>query len=68
MGTFIGGCDSASSGEVELLQRCRGYAIRTGMSAVAEAGISMPRLTRLGVAAPSLCELPTEIERYFNAV
>jgi 3-oxoacyl-(acyl-carrier-protein) synthase len=40
MDTVIGDCDSASSREDERMQRCRRYAIRTVLSAVAEAGIS----------------------------
>jgi hypothetical protein len=40
MATVIGDCDSASSGEDDRMQRRRRYAIRTFLSAVAEAGIS----------------------------
>jgi hypothetical protein len=40
METVIGECDSASSGEDERMQRRRQHAIRTVLSAVAEAGIS----------------------------
>jgi 3-oxoacyl-(acyl-carrier-protein) synthase len=40
MDTVIGDCDSASFGEDERMQRGRRYAIRTVMSAVAEAGMS----------------------------
>jgi hypothetical protein len=38
--TVIGDCYSASFGEDERMQRPRRYAIRTVLSAVAEAGIS----------------------------
>jgi hypothetical protein len=40
MDTVIGDSDSASSGENERMQQCRRFAIRTVLSAVAEAGIS----------------------------
>jgi 3-oxoacyl-(acyl-carrier-protein) synthase len=67
MDSFTAVSDSASSGDDERMQRCRRYAIRTVMSAVTEAGISDGTSTRLGVAATSLGEHPTEIEPYHKA-
>jgi hypothetical protein len=44
MDTVIGDCDSASSGEGERMQRCQRFAIRTVLSAVAEA-VRVPTYT-----------------------
>jgi hypothetical protein len=66
MDTVIGDCDSASSGEDERKQRLRRYALRTVMSAVAEAGISdnSPHAPRSSGSVPG--RLQAEIESYYK--
>jgi 3-oxoacyl-(acyl-carrier-protein) synthase len=67
MDAVIGDCHSASSSDDDRMHRRRRYAIRTVMSAVAEAGLSDTSSYAPSETAPSLGELPTERERYYKA-